>query len=81
MALQLGALRDALVEAGASESNARAAAEEVASYEMRLAGIDGRLGRIEGRLDGIDGRLTMMTWAIGLNVAMTAGVLWRLLTH
>ncbi len=36
MALQLGALRDALVEAGVSEANAKAASEEVAGYENRL---------------------------------------------
>jgi hypothetical protein len=36
MALQLGALRDALIEAGATDANARAAAEEVAGYENRL---------------------------------------------
>lgn len=36
MALQLGTLRDALVEAGVSEANAKAASEEVAGYENRL---------------------------------------------
>src|SRR5689334_2541689 len=36
MALQLGALRDALIEAGVSETKAREAAEEVAGYENRL---------------------------------------------
>lgn len=36
MALQLGALRDALLEAGAAEGKAAAAAEEVAGYENRL---------------------------------------------
>lgn len=35
MALQLGALRDALMEAGASE--------EAAGYEVRLASMDSRL--------------------------------------
>jgi hypothetical protein len=35
-ALQLGALRDALIEAGATDANAKAAAEEVAGYENRL---------------------------------------------
>ncbi len=67
MALQLGALRDALVEAGASESKARAAAEEVASYETRLS--------------SIDGRLSVLTWMVGTNIVLTLGVLWRLLAH
>lgn len=43
MALQLGALRTALLEAGASEEKADRAAEEVAGYESRLAGIESRL--------------------------------------
>jgi hypothetical protein len=36
MALQLGALRDALLEAGVANEKAAAAAEEVAGYENRL---------------------------------------------
>ena len=36
MALQLGALRDALIEAHVSPATAAAAAEEVAGYENRL---------------------------------------------
>ena len=43
MALQLGALREALIEAGASPEKANNAAEEVASYENRLAGIETKL--------------------------------------
>ncbi len=34
--LQLGSLRDALIEAGATAAHAKAAAEEVAGYENRL---------------------------------------------
>lgn len=37
MALQLGALRDALIEAGASGEKAGAAAEEIAAYERDMA--------------------------------------------
>jgi hypothetical protein len=40
MALQLGALREALLDAGASPDKANKAAEELASYETRLAGIE-----------------------------------------
>lgn len=36
MALQLGALRDALIAAGVDRTKADAAAEEVAGYENRL---------------------------------------------
>jgi hypothetical protein len=59
MALQLGALRDALDAAGIDPAKARAAAEEVAGYENRLASLDTRLGRI-------DTKLTVALWAGGL---------------
>jgi hypothetical protein len=72
MALQLGALREALIEAGASPEKANDAAEEVASYENRLAGI-------ETKLVALDGRVNLLTWMVGTNVAMTIGVLWLLL--
>jgi len=65
MALQLGSLRDALIDAGASQEKADKAAEELASYENRL-------GKIERQL-------AVLTWMVGFNLVMTAGVLWRLL--
>ena len=61
MALQLGALREALIEAGASPEKANKAAEELASYENRLS--------------GIESKLTMLIWVVGLNFAATVGVL------
>lgn len=66
MALQLGALREALLEAGASDEKAQRAAEEVATYESRLASIDKQLGVIR--------------WMLGTNLLVTLGVLWRLLS-
>jgi hypothetical protein len=76
MALQLGALRDALIEAGASPAAADKAAEEVASYENRLAGIETRLVRL-------DGKINLLAWMVGtlvpLNIALTAGTLWIVL--
>lgn len=65
MALQLGALRDALIDAGASAAKADRAAEELAGYENRLA--------------SIDTRLAVLTWMAGTNLVLTAGILWRLL--
>lgn len=67
MALQLGALRDALIDAGAQQDKADKAAEEVAGYENRLA--------------SIDTRLTLLTWMASFNLAITITVLWRLFTH
>jgi hypothetical protein len=43
MTLQLGALRDALIEAGASAETAGKAAEELAGYENQLAKIESTL--------------------------------------
>jgi hypothetical protein len=77
MALQLGALRAALIEAGASSEKAEAAAEEVASYENRLSGIEIKLVRL-------DGKVNLLAWMVGtlvpLNIALTAGTLWEVLS-
>jgi len=72
MAIQLGALREALLDAGATPEKAGKAAEELASYEGRLANIDIRLERVEGGQPLVQGML-------GVNLVLTAGVLWRLL--
>jgi len=67
MAMMLGALFKALISAeGITEEDARRAAEEVAAYESRLA--------------ALEGRLTLLTWMVGTNVALTVLVLGRLLT-
>jgi hypothetical protein len=63
MALQLGALRDALIEAGATKEKADKAAEELAGYETRLA--------------GIETKLAVLVRMVAFNLAMTGGVLWR----
>jgi hypothetical protein len=63
MALQLGALRDALIDAGATKEKADKAAEELAGYESRLT--------------GIETKLAVLVWMVGFNLAMTGGVLWR----
>ena len=46
----LGKTYDALVAAGAPENKARAAAEELANNDVRLASIDNHLAKIDGRL-------------------------------
>ncbi|MBN8874016.1 MAG: hypothetical protein J0H67_14360 [Rhodospirillales bacterium] len=65
MALQLGALRDALEAAGAPADKAQKAAEEAAGYENRLAGVESSLG--------------LLKWMVGFNIALTAAVLAKLL--
>jgi hypothetical protein len=67
MALQLGALRDALLDAGAQPEKAERAAEELAGYGGRLSAFDIRLG--------------ILIWMSSANIVLTSIiVLWRLLT-
>ena len=63
MALQLGALREALIAAGAPAEKADKASEEVAGYENRVA--------------GIETKLAVLTWMVAFNLATTVAVLWR----
>jgi len=57
MALQLGALRDALLDAGASETKAALAAEELAGYENRFDRVERRLDQVERKVDGLRGEM------------------------
>jgi hypothetical protein len=61
MALQLGALRDALLDAGASPEKAEKAAEELIVYDSRLAGIEHRLAVVSWQI----GALTAVVVAVG----------------
>jgi len=64
MPLRLGALHDALLDPGNAEK-AQKAAEEMAGYEHRFA--------------GIESDLTLLKWMVGTNVVLTGGILIRLL--
>jgi hypothetical protein len=70
MALQLGILRDALAEAGASPESARKAAEEVAGYEKRLSGVETRLAVLDSKVD-------RLAWMAGVNIALTLPILGK----
>ncbi len=67
MALQLGALRDALIDAWAKPEKADKAAEEMAAYE--------------GKLATMDTKLTLLTLMVSFNLVLTGGVLWRLMSR
>ena len=56
---------DAFLSMGASEQKARDAAVALAEGEPRLT-------RLEGRID-------LLTWMVATNIAMTIGVLFKLL--
>ena len=61
MAMQLGALRDALIDAGAAPEKAGKAAEEVGAYDARLAALDTRMAVLTVMVAGL--------YAIGLPAA------------
>jgi len=66
MALQLGALRDALIDAGATPEKADKASEELASYENRLA--------------SIETKLAVLMWMVGtFAIGIGAPAIWLLL--
>jgi hypothetical protein len=60
---------DALVEAGASDEKARKAAEAIAGYETRFAGL-------EMRLERMDGKITMLSWMVGVAITLGLGNLF-----
>ncbi len=55
---------DALIEAGASEGKARAAASTLANYESRF--------------HKIDSDLTLLKWMVGLNIGLTITIVSKL---
>jgi hypothetical protein len=85
MAIMLAKTYAAFKAAGAPEEDAQAAAEELANYENRLNSLDNRLGRVETELAGfraeVKTRFTVLTWAIGVNIAATIAILGVLLRH
>jgi hypothetical protein len=72
MALMLGSLYQALRSVEVPDDKAKAAAEEVASYENKLTVMDGKIDRLAGRVD-------LLTWMVGTNIAVTFIVLGKVL--
>jgi hypothetical protein len=64
MAMMMGNLYSALKQAGADDDNARKAAEEVATYDSRMS--------------TIENRLSVLTWMVGTNVALTLAIVGKL---
>jgi len=61
MALQLGALRDAPIDAGADAEKANKAAEELAGYEREFADIKSELRAVKwGRAATLAGVVSLM---------------------
>lgn len=64
MALQLGATRAAFLAAHVPADIADKAAEELAAYETRFA--------------TVEGKLSLLTWMVGTNIALTLAIVGRL---
>jgi hypothetical protein len=74
MALQLGALRDALLDAGAKPDKADKAAEEAAGYDNRLASIETRLAVLMVMVGGLYALCGSAIWLL-IRVAAKVGAI------
>ncbi|MFM9976897.1 MAG: hypothetical protein ACKVOP_02465 [Sphingomonadaceae bacterium] len=66
MSLMLSSMYDAPIDGGTSDEKARKAAEEVANYDNRL--------------NTLDAKMTLLQWMAGVNIALTVGVLLKLMS-
>jgi hypothetical protein len=58
--IRLGALQDALLDAGASPAKAERAAEELADYERRLATLDTKLAVLTAMVGTVIGLVLLV---------------------
>jgi hypothetical protein len=84
MALMIGEVYDALLEAGASEEKARRAAEALAGYDNRFANLENRMIALEGRMTVLDAKLSgldsKVTWIASTLIALMLLTLVGVLT-
>ena len=78
MAVMFGELYNALIEAGAPNENAREASAEVASIDGKLSRLDASMEKLGAKVDSIEIRCSMLQWMLGINMAMTATIMFRL---
>lgn len=67
MTTMISEIYTAFIEANVSEPSARKAAEAVAAYEARFAGI-------ELKLERMDGRMTLIQWMLALLIGGVASL-------
>ena len=80
MALQLGDLREALIEAGASPEKPARRPRRSPAYENQLAkGVGGRPSLdglcIEGKLAVLDGRVNLVQRMLGFDLGATVAIM------
>jgi hypothetical protein len=82
MALQLGALREALIDAGASQETASRAAEELAGHEREFTGLRSEISKgfagVDQEFAKIRGDINLLRWMVGANFALTLAVFVKL---
>jgi hypothetical protein len=74
--------------AGVDDTQAEAAAEELASFDEKFfamegspARLDGKMTAIDGKITAIEGKFSVLLWAVGINAAATIAILGVLLRH
>ena len=85
MALQLGALRDALKAANVPDELAGRAAEELAGYESRFDRIeremDQRFNAVDRRIDQLAADVRLLRWMVGFVLAIQVAMFVKLFVH
>ena len=85
MVVQLGFLRDALIEAGASEAKAGKAAEERAGYENEFAAVrsDVAAFRADNKAEfaSVRGELNLLRWMLASLFALVLAVALKIFLH
>ncbi len=85
MAVQLGFLRDALIEAGASEVKAGKAAEELASYENEFKSVRADIAafKADTRADfaAVRGELNRLKWMLASLFGLVLTVALKIFLH
>jgi hypothetical protein len=87
--LQLGALRDALIDAGASPETANRAAEELAGHDREFgnprADMNQEFAKVRADMNQefakVHGDINLLRWMIGVNSALTLAVLIKSFFH
>ena len=83
--MQLGALRDALIDAGASDAKAERAAEKLAGYEREFSGIRSEMqqgfAKVGQEFAAVRGDINLLRWMVGANFALTVAVFVKLFIH
>ena len=78
-------LYDALIEAGASESKARAASRALADMETHFAKIREDISRLDQKVEHlelkVDGTFRLHNWMLGTILAFLVAVFFKVFSH